>query len=113
NGYQGAAHASGWLYRSAFAAAKRGLASLTKTIAFEEEEYQITTNMVCPGNIVGDKKEARIEDSRKQKDDDTPIGRTGTAEDIARMVLYVCDDDSDMINGSVFEITGGGDVING
>ncbi|HLR08403.1 MAG TPA: SDR family oxidoreductase [Bacillota bacterium] len=111
-GYQGAAHASGWLYRSAFAAAKSGLASLTKTIAFEEAEYQITSNMVCPGNIVGDMKEARIEDSRKQKDDDTPIGRSGTGEDIARMVLYLCDDDSDMITGSVFEITGGEDVIN-
>src|SRR5699024_11381771 len=52
------------------------------------------------------------EDSRKQKDDDTPIGRSGTGEDIARMVLYLCDDDSDMITGSVFEITGGEDVIN-
>jgi len=110
-GYQGANSASGWLYRSAFAAAKSGLASLTKTIAYEEAEYQITSNMVCPGNIVGDMKEARIEDSRKQKDDVTPIGRSGTGEDIARMILYLCDEDSDMITGSVFEITGGQDVI--
>src|SRR5699024_5540719 len=106
------AHASGWLYRSAIAARKSGLASLTKTFAFEEAEYQITSNMLSPGNIVGDMKEALIVDSRKQKDDDTPIGRSGTREDIARMVLYFFDDDSDMITGSVFENTGGEDVIN-
>ncbi|HLS08233.1 SDR family oxidoreductase [Lentibacillus sp.] len=111
-GFQGANSASGWLYRSAFAAAKSGLVSLTKTIAFEEAEYQITSNMVCPGNIVGDMKEAGIADSRQVHDDKTPIGRPGTGEDIARAILYLCDRDSDMITGSVFEITGGIDVIN-
>ncbi|MGY0693069.1 SDR family oxidoreductase [Virgibacillus sp. FSP13] len=111
-GFQGANSASGWLYRSAFAAAKSGLVSLTKTIAFEEAEYQITSNMVCPGNIVGEMKESRIEQSRKQHDDSTPIGRPGTGEDIARTILFLCDKDSDMITGSIFEITGGLDVIN-
>ncbi|SFB25058.1 3-oxoacyl-[acyl-carrier protein] reductase [Lentibacillus halodurans] len=111
-GFQGANSASGWLYRSAFAAAKSGLVSLTKTVAFEEAEYQITSNMVCPGNIVGEMKEAGIEDSRKVRDDKTPIGRPGTGEDIARVILYLCDCDSDMITGSIFEITGGIDVIN-
>ncbi|WP_010532391.1 SDR family oxidoreductase [Lentibacillus jeotgali] len=111
-GFQGANSASGWLYRAAFAAAKSGLVSLTKTIAFEEAENQITSNMVCPGNIVGEMKEASIADSRKVHDDKTPIGRPGTGEDIARTILYLCDKDSDMITGSVFEITGGIDVIN-
>ncbi|TFJ93883.1 SDR family oxidoreductase [Lentibacillus salicampi] len=111
-GFQGANSASGWLYRAAFAAAKSGLVSLTKTVAFEEAEYQITSNMVCPGNIVGEMKEAGIEKSRKVHDDKTPIGRPGTGEDIARMIMYLCDPDSDMITGSVFEITGGIDVIN-
>ncbi|WP_106496902.1 SDR family oxidoreductase [Lentibacillus sp. Marseille-P4043] len=111
-GFQGANSASGWLYRSAFAAAKSGLVSLTKTIAFEEAEYQITSNMVCPGNIVGEMKESRIAESRKQHDDSTPIGRPGTGEDIARTILFLCDKDSDMITGSIFEITGGLDVIN-
>ncbi|WP_163971646.1 SDR family oxidoreductase [Oceanobacillus halotolerans] len=111
-GYQGANSASGWMYRSAFAAAKSGLVSLTKTIAYEEAEHQITSNMVCPGNITGTMKEASIQKSRKQYDDKTPIGRSGTGEDIARMILYLCEKDSDMITGSVFEITGGLDVIN-
>ncbi|GAA0600766.1 SDR family oxidoreductase [Virgibacillus siamensis] len=110
-GFQGANSASGWPYRSAFAAAKSGLVSLTKTVAFEEAENQITSNMVCPGNIVGDMKEASIEESRKTYDEKTPIGRSGTGEDIARTIMYLCEDNSDMITGAVFEVTGGLDVI--
>ncbi|WP_099158774.1 SDR family oxidoreductase [Virgibacillus ndiopensis] len=110
-GFQGANSASGWLYRSAFATAKSGLVSLTKTVAFEEAEYQITSNMVCPGNIVGEMKESSISDSRKFHDEATPIGRSGTGEDIARTIMFLCDNDSDMITGSIFEITGGLDVI--
>ncbi|WP_077327490.1 SDR family oxidoreductase [Virgibacillus siamensis] len=110
-GFQGANSASGWPYRAAFAAAKSGLASLTKTLAFEEAENQITSNMISPGNIVGDMKEASIEESRKTFDSKTPIGRSGTGEDIARTIMYLCEENSDMITGSVFEVTGGLDVI--
>ncbi|WP_093216196.1 SDR family oxidoreductase [Sediminibacillus albus] len=110
-GFQGANSASGWLYRSAFAAAKVGLVSLTKTFAYEEAEYGITSNMVCPGNITGEMKEAGIKASRAVPDSNTPIGRSGTGEDIARTILFLCEEDSDMITGSVFEVTGGLDVI--
>lgn len=110
-GFQGANSASGWPYRAAFSAAKSGLVSLTKTVAFEEAEYQITSNMVCPGNIVGDMKEASIAQSRQVHDDATPVGRSGTGEDIARTIMYLCDANSDMITGSIFDVTGGLDVI--
>ncbi|MFG6121451.1 MULTISPECIES: SDR family oxidoreductase [Thalassobacillus] len=110
-GFQGAGAASGWIYRSAFAAAKVGLVSLTKTIAFEEAENGITSNMVCPGNITGDMKETTIAESRKYHDEHTPIGRSGTGEDIARTIEFLCDKDSDMITGAVYEVTGGLDVI--
>ncbi|MFD1019033.1 SDR family oxidoreductase [Thalassobacillus hwangdonensis] len=110
-GFQGAGAASGWIYRSAFAAAKVGLVSLTKTIAFEEAEHGITCNMVCPGNIIGEMKEATIEESRSLPDENTPIGRSGTGEDIARTIDFLCQDDSDMITGAVYEVTGGLDVI--
>ncbi|WP_226036421.1 SDR family oxidoreductase [Aquibacillus saliphilus] len=111
-GFQGASSASGWLYRSAFAAAKVALVSLTKSIALEEAEFGITSNMICPGNIVGEMKESSIARSRTIPDEFTPIGRSGTGEDIARTILFLCDRDSDMITGSIFEVTGGLDVIN-
>ncbi|MDG5786996.1 SDR family oxidoreductase [Evansella sp. AB-P1] len=110
-GFQEADHAPGWLYRSAFAAAKVGLVSLTKTISIEEAENGITANMVCPGKIVGGMKEATIEQAREVSDEETPIGRSGTGEDIARTVSFLCHENSDMITGSVIEVTGGIDVL--
>lgn len=111
-GFQDAENAPGWIYRSAFSAAKVGLVALTKTIAIEEAEHGITSNMICPGDIVGEMKEAGIELSRQTEDRRTPIGRSGTGEDIARLISFLCEEDSDMITGSVISITGGLDVIN-
>lgn len=111
-GFQGADSSPGWLHRSAFSAAKVGLVSLTKTISIEEAEYGITANMICPGNIVGEMKEATINDSRKMNDQQTPIGRSGTGEDIARAIAFLCEENSDMITGSIIDITGGANVIN-
>ncbi|TFB25043.1 SDR family oxidoreductase [Filobacillus milosensis] len=110
-GFQGVNHSSGWIYRSAFAAAKVGVASLMKTIALEEAGSKITANMVAPGKVTDEMKEKTISESRQLTDNETPIGRPGTGEDIARTVGYLCHDDSDMITGSVVEITGGMDVI--
>jgi 3-oxoacyl-[acyl-carrier protein] reductase len=110
-GFQDAEQCPGWMYRSAFSAAKVGLVSLTKTVALEEAEYGITANMVCPGDIVGEMKEADIETARKVKDVHTPIGRSGTGEDIARIISFLCEDDSDLITGSVVSASGGIRVI--
>ncbi|WP_425541949.1 SDR family oxidoreductase [Alkalibacillus silvisoli] len=110
-GFQGVDHSSGWIYRSAFASAKVGLASLMKTVALEEAENKITANMVAPGKVIDEMKEANIVSSKKITTTETPIGRPGTGEDIARVVGYLSDEDSDMITGSVVEVTGGLDVI--
>ncbi|MBD1380112.1 SDR family oxidoreductase [Metabacillus arenae] len=110
-GFQGAESSPGWLHRAAFSAAKVGLVSLTKSIALEEAENGITANMISPGNIVGAMKESTIKDSRKTKDANTPIGRSGTGEDIARIITFLCENDSDMITGTVIEATGGLNVI--
>lgn len=103
--------APGWIYRSAFAAAKTGLASLTRTIALEEAEFGITANMVCPGDIVEEWKEKDIKDAVLLQAGCTPIGRPGTGEDIARVVAFLADEKSSFITGSIFPITGGADVL--
>nr|WP_279325997.1 SDR family oxidoreductase [Bacillus sp. FJAT-47783] len=110
-GFQGANGAPGWLHRSAFGAAKVGLVSLTKTIAIEEAENGITANMVCPGNITGEMKEASIHYAKQNIDKDTPIGRSGTGEDIARIISFLCEENSDFITGAIIEATGGANVI--
>ncbi|MFE4239958.1 SDR family oxidoreductase [Peribacillus butanolivorans] len=103
--------APGWIYRSAFAAAKSGLTSLTRTLAVEEATNGITVNMVCPGDIIGEWKEEEIIVAKGQKDVTVPIGRPGTGEDLARVITFLCDEQSDFITGSIIPVTGGKDVL--
>lgn len=110
-GYQQAGQASGWGTRSAFAAAKAGLASLTRTLAEEESEHGITVNMICPGDIVHENKEKLISEVEAQTEYSAPIGRPGTGEDISRVVAFLCSEDSDFITGSIIEVNGGFNVF--
>ncbi|MGE7759863.1 SDR family oxidoreductase [Peribacillus sp. NPDC097895] len=110
-GFERSETAPGWIYRSAFAAAKSGLTSLTRTLAAEEATYGITVNMVCPGDIIGDWKEDEIKVAKMVKDATVPIGRPGTGEDIARVITFLCDEKSDFITGSIIPVTGGKDVL--
>jgi 3-oxoacyl-[acyl-carrier protein] reductase len=110
-GFQDVEHTPGWMYRAAFSAAKSGLASLTKSLALEVAEYGITANMVCPGDIVGDMKENDIITARLLEDKETPVGRSGTGEDIARIIEFLCDENSDMITGSIISASGGVNVF--
>lgn len=103
--------APGWLYRSAFAAAKTGLASLTRTLSLEEAENGITANMICPGDITGDWKESNIFEAASYLLSSVPVGRPGTGEDISRVVAFLISDQSSFITGSIIPVTGGVDVL--
>jgi len=111
-GFQNADDAPGWIDRGAFAAAKVGLVSLTRTIALEEAEHGITANMILPGLILPDMKEATAEQARRLARKRTPFGRSVTGEDIARAILFLCSDAAEMITGSVLDLTGAVDVVN-
>ncbi|MFC4076092.1 SDR family oxidoreductase [Salinithrix halophila] len=110
-GFGRSGEAPSWPDRSAYAAAKTGLVSLTKSLAVEEAPSGITVNMVCPGDIVGDNKEKRIADVREERDEETPRGRPGSGEDVARVVRFLCEPDSDFVTGNIINVTGGLDVI--
>lgn len=110
-GFDRVESAPGWIYRSAFAAAKSGLASLTKTIALEEAQHGITANMVSPGDIIGDWKEKNIIDAAGMVDETVPVGRPGTGEDIARVISFLAAEDSGYITGGIIPVTGGKDVL--
>ncbi|RAL26998.1 SDR family oxidoreductase [Thermoflavimicrobium daqui] len=110
-GFGRAGEAPSWPDRSVYAAAKTGLVSFTKTLAVEEAPYGITVNMVCPGDIVGEKKEWRIQDVVNLTDKETPRGRPGSGEDVARVIDFLCQDASDFVTGNIINVTGGLDVI--
>lgn len=107
-GFTQANEAPGWIYRSAYAAAKVGLVSLTKSLAQEEADAGITVNMVCPGDIRGIYKEMTIMEAEAmahKPDADWTI-RSCTGEDIARVILFLCSEDN-RLTGNVIEINGG------
>ncbi len=107
-GFNEAGQASGWSERSAFAAAKVGLVSLTKTMSQEECEDGITVNMICPGDIKGTDKEKTIEDVKRNPSNHiAPIGRPGSGEDMSRVVVFLASEQSDFITGSIIEVNGG------
>lgn len=99
--------APAWAGFSAYAAAKAGLASFTRTLAEEEAPHGITVNMVCPGDIRDPYKEAPIRAARGKREPRNPVGRPGTGEDIARVIRFLVDPDSDFITGAVIPVTGG------
>lgn len=106
-GYPQVEGAVPWEGRAAYASAKAGLLTLTRTLAAEEARHGITVNMICPGDIRPPYKEGTIAEARRASDPSTPIGRPGTGEDVARVVRFLCHPDSDMVTGSVIYVTGG------
>lgn len=110
-GFDRVESAPGWVNRSAFAAAKSGLASLTKTIALEEAKSGITANMVCPGDIIGEWKEREMKDALFALDEDTPVGRPGTGGDVSRVIAFLIDEQSSFVTGSIIQVTGAKDVL--
>lgn len=108
-GYDGAGEARGWRYRAAYAAAKSGLAALTRSIAREERVYGITCNMVCPGDIRGEDKMRMFDDIEGETTEEglrPPVG-----EDIARVVTWFLKEASQEVNGTVMEVTGAREIV--
>lgn len=110
-GFGRAAEAPAWPDRSLYAATKTGLVSLVKTLAVEEAQFGITVNMVCPGDIVNERKEMKIADVKHLQDGETPRGRPGCGEDVSRVVSFLMRDASDFLTGNMIQVTGGLDVI--
>jgi 3-oxoacyl-[acyl-carrier protein] reductase len=110
-GFGHASEARSWPHRAVYAAAKVGLVSFTKTLAVEEASSGITVNMICPGDIRGGNKEKSIVDVVGIIDDESPRGRPGTGEDVARMIAFLCLPESDFITGNTIDVSGGLDPI--
>lgn len=111
-GFQDAGSAPGWLSHGAFAAGKTGLVSLTRTLAMEEAEHGITVNMVCPGVIHSDMKQTTIKEAKKVSAKMSPLGRSVTGEDIANTILFLCQEETEMVTGAIMDMTATVDVIN-
>ncbi|MDY7039606.1 MAG: 3-oxoacyl-[acyl-carrier-protein] reductase [Chloroflexota bacterium] len=90
-----------------YSAAKAGLVGFTKSLAKEVGPRNITVNAVAPGYVSTDLTADLPEDLVQKGLDMTPLGRTGTPEDIAYAVAFLVSDEASYITGQVLSVDGG------
>ncbi|MHB1506399.1 MAG: SDR family oxidoreductase [Sulfobacillus sp.] len=113
-GYDGAGRLAPWPYRTAYAAAKAAVVALTLSLAQEVASDGITVNAICPGRIDDPWKERSIAQARRRgAAAAAPIGRPGCGEDVARLIAFLIEPDSDYLTGCVIDLNGGEDVRRG
>ena len=110
-GFHHADEAKGYPLRSVYASSRVALVSFTKTLAVEESANNITVNMICPGDIRGDFKEMTISDATQKAKEKGLVRRLPTGGDIARLIEFLCQPESEMITGTIFDMSGGVDPI--
>ena len=90
-----------------YAASKAGVAAFTKSLAKELASKGITVNAVAPG-FIETEMVAGIPDKVKDRLlAQIPLHRFGTAEEVARAVVYIVSSDGDYITGAELSINGG------
>ncbi len=90
-----------------YAAAKSGIHGFTKALAKEGAAKGITVNAIAPGYVDTDMVRAVPEKVLEKIIGTIPVGRLGRAEDIARGVLFLVDENASFITGSTVDINGG------
>jgi acetoacetyl-CoA reductase len=90
-----------------YAAAKSGIHGFTKALAQEGARFGITVNAIAPGYVDTDMVRAVPEDVLQKIIARIPMGRLGTAYDIARGVCFLTADDADFVTGATLSINGG------
>ncbi|OAI52537.1 beta-ketoacyl-ACP reductase [Betaproteobacteria bacterium SCGC AG-212-J23] len=90
-----------------YAAAKAGVVGMTKSLARELGSRNITVNCVAPGFIDTDMTRALPEESRTALLSQIPLGRLGSAQEIAAAVAYLASPAAGYVTGAVLHVNGG------
>ena len=99
---------------AAYCAAKGGLIVMAKAMAIDHGPDGIRVNCVCPGDVLTPMLPDDAAKRGMSWDDyavgaaDRPLGRIGTAADIANAVLYLASDESSFVTGEALVVDGGG-----
>ncbi len=90
-----------------YAAAKAGLAGMTKALAQEVGSRGITVNLVAPGFIETPMTDALSAEQRAKLTGSIPLGRMGQPSDVAAAVLYLASDEAAWVTGATLHVNGG------
>ena len=99
--------ASGNAGQANYAAAKAGVAGMTRSLARELGSRNITVNCVAPGFIDTDMTRALAEAQRQALLGQIPLGRLGRAEEVAAAVAFLASPAAGYVTGSVLHVNGG------
>ncbi len=93
----------------AYAAAKGGIAQLTKALANEWASQGINVNAIAPGYMATDNTTALRQDPQRSRQilERIPAGRWGEPSDVAGAAVFLCSSASDYIHGQVMAVDGG------
>lgn len=95
---------------AAHCASKGGLTMLTKVLAMELGQHQVTVNAVAPGliDVPSQRDEQNLSSSYKTRYlEELPLGRIGQPDDIAQTVLFLCSSAAAWITGQLYLVDGG------
>jgi 3-oxoacyl-[acyl-carrier protein] reductase len=90
-----------------YVAAKAGLIGLTKAIAMEIASRNVTVNAVAPGFIETPMTDVLPEKVKEELKTRIPLGRMGTARDVAAAIVFLASDEAGYITGHVLDVNGG------
>ncbi len=93
--------------QSNYAAAKAGMIGFTKSLAREVGVRGITVNAVAPGFIQTDMTDSLPDDQKEALASQIPMGRLGTADEVAQAVLFLAGDGGSYITGQTLHVNGG------
>ena len=99
--------ASGNPGQANYVASKAGIIGLTKGVAKELASRGITANVVAPGYVDTDMTTSLSDKAKEMMISQIPLGRVGTAEDIAAAVVFLASDQAAYITGQVIHVNGG------
>ncbi|MBE0467735.1 MAG: 3-oxoacyl-[acyl-carrier-protein] reductase [Candidatus Desulforudis sp.] len=90
-----------------YAAAKAGLIGFTKSVAREVGSRNITVNAVAPGFILTEMTKELSQEVRDRMQAEIPLGRFGTADDVAAVVTFLGGEAAGYVTGQVIAVDGG------
>ena len=92
---------------AAYSATKAAVIGLTKALAKEVGPSGVRVNCVTPGVIDTDMNAQLSDEDRVALADETPLGRIGAAEEVAKTILFLCGEGASFITGQVVGVSGG------